>query len=59
MDREGDNFGNPINEIRRVIPNMGTFSNAMRFNWNNAINVGDQRLGSLPLGALFAKVRRK
>jgi hypothetical protein len=38
------------NGVRRLIPDMETF-NAMGFNWNNVINVDDQRLGSMPLGS--------
>jgi hypothetical protein len=38
------------NGVKRLIPDMETF-NAMGFNWNNVINVDDQRLGSMPLGS--------
>jgi hypothetical protein len=52
MGREGHNITNSINGIRRLIPYMETF-NAMGFNWNNIINVDDQKLGSVPLGVSF------
>jgi len=38
------------NGVRRLMPDVETF-NAMGFNWNNVINVDDQRLGALPLGS--------
>jgi hypothetical protein len=57
MDREGDNIRNPISGIRRLIPDMETFS-AIGFNWNSIINVDDQKLGSLPLGVPVPKKKR-
>lgn len=46
------------NGVRRLFPNMETF-NAMGFNWNNIINVDDQKLANLPLGIPFPKLGGK
>jgi len=37
------------NGVKRLIPDMETF-NAMGFNWNNIINVDNQKLGNIPMG---------
>jgi hypothetical protein len=42
------------NGVRRLIPDMETF-NAMGFNWNNIINIDDQRLVSIPIGIPIPK----
>jgi hypothetical protein len=38
------------NGVRRLIPDMETFK-AMGFNWGSVINIDDQKLGDVPLGA--------
>jgi hypothetical protein len=45
------------NGVRRLIPDMETF-NTMGFNWGNVINMDDQRIGAVPMGAPLMPKKR-